>query len=161
MRKGHKVAVYNGCSYWMDIGTPEKYLQTHEDIMSGDCRLSGVRFNGLGVVKGRQSVIDITAVISGPVYIGDNVKIGAYAKVGPNVVIGDDVRIHAGGSVSNSILWNNVDIGSLAEMDGIVAASDFKVQCETIPHNNALTSKINIKSGGIVMGKELMLGARL
>ncbi|MEA4814683.1 MAG: NDP-sugar synthase [Oscillospiraceae bacterium] len=161
LRKGHKVAVYNGCSYWMDIGTPEKYLQTHEDIMAGDCRLSGVRFNSLGVIKGSQSAINITAVITGPVYIGDRVKIGAYAKVGPNAVIGDDVLIHAGGSVSNSILWNNVDIGSLAEMDGMVAASDFKIQCGTIPHDNALTSKINIKSDGKVLGKELMLGARL
>ena len=46
-------------------------------------------------------------------------------------------------------------------MDGIVAASDFKIQCGTIPHDNALTGKINIKSGGKVLGKELMLGARL
>jgi mannose-1-phosphate guanylyltransferase len=119
LRKGHKVAVYNGCSYWMDIGTPEKYLQAHEDIMAGDCRLSGVRFNSRGIYQGCRSAIDVTAVINGPVYIGNNVKIGACATVGPNTVIGNDVQIHAGGSVSNSILWNNVSIGCFPAMDGM------------------------------------------
>lgn len=161
LRKGHKVAVYDGCSYWMDIGTPEKYLQTHEDIMAGDCRMSGVWFNSLGIFEGCKTVIDVTAVIIGPVYIGNHVKIGAHATVGPNAVIGDNVRVHAGSSVSNSILWSNVDIESFAELDGIVAAPNFKVQCGTIPRNTVLTGKDRIKLGEKIMGKGRPLGARL
>ena len=45
LENGHKVAVYKGCKYWMDIGTPEKYMQTHDDIMSGECRISDIQFN--------------------------------------------------------------------------------------------------------------------
>ena len=126
---GYKVAVYKGCKYWMDIGTPEKYLQTHEDIMSGECRIAGVHLNRRGVYTGGNSTIDTTAEITGPVYIGDNVTIEAFATIGPNTVLGDDVCIRAGGSVINSILWNNVDLESFAEMYGIVAASNFKVDC--------------------------------
>lgn len=125
LRNGHKIAVYKGCKYWMDIGTPEKYMQTHDDIMSGDCQLSGVQFNSPRVFKDGNSNIDITATITGPVYIGNNVKIGAYATVGPNAVIGDNVCIQGGGSVINSILWNKVTIGSRARMRDTVAALGF------------------------------------
>ena len=158
-KAGRKIAVYKGCSYWMDIGTPEKYLQAHEDILAGDCRLSGVRFNSLGISKGCKSVIDVTAVINGPVYIGNNVKIGACAIVGPNTVIGNDVQIHAGGSVSNSILWNNVSIGCFPTMDGMVASSDFNVQCGDLPHNAVFVRKESVKLVGNAVGKKLMLGA--
>ena len=130
LHKGHKVAVYNGCSYWMDIGTPEKYIQTHDDIMAGDCRISGLDFNNRNVVNDGNSLIDISAVITGPVYIGNNVRIGANAIVGPNAVIGDNVFIHRGGSVVNSVIWNNVDIESYAVMKGGVAISDCKVDRE-------------------------------
>lgn len=126
---GYKVAVYEGCKYWMDIGTPEKYLQTHNDIMAGDCLISGVHFTDGSIFKDGEANIDSSAVITGPVYIGNNVKIGAYATIGPNAVIGDDVCIHAGGSVINSIVWSNVNLDSCTEMYGTVASADFKVDC--------------------------------
>lgn len=152
LRSGYKVAVYKGCLYWMDIGTPEKYLQTHEDIMAGDCRIAGVNFNGRSIFLDGKSIIDATAVIIGPVYIGNNVKIAAYATVGPNAVIGDDVRIHIGSSVTNSILWNNVDIGNYAKIKGAVATSDCKVGRKTIHSNIAFTKNESVNlNAGIIM----------
>ena len=132
LENGYKIAVFKGCKYWMEIGTPEKYLQTHEDIMAGDCHIAGVHFDRRGVYKGDNSTIDTTVDINGPVYIGNNVTIEAFATIGPNTVIGDDVCIHAGGSVINSILWNRVNLESFAEMYGIVAALNFKVDCSDV-----------------------------
>lgn len=144
LQGGYKVSVYKGCSYWMDIGTPEKYLQTHEDIMSGDCQISGVHFNQQSVFKDGQSSIDPTAAIIGPAYIGANVTIGAYATIGPNAVIGDNVCIHRGGSVIDSILWNNVDLGSYAQMKGAVAASDCRVERKTVHSDTAFTKSESV-----------------
>ena len=132
LQKGHKVAIFNGCKYWMDIGTPENYLQTHVDIMAGDYLISGVNFNNHGILKDGKSNIDPAAVINGPVYIGNNVKIGAYATVGPNAVIGDGVCVNTGSSVINSVIWNNVDIERYVKMESTVAAQGFKVQCKAI-----------------------------
>jgi mannose-1-phosphate guanylyltransferase len=143
--EGYKVAVYKGCSYWMDIGTPEKYLQTHEDIMAGACQISGVHFSSRSVFKDGKSIIDTTAVITGPVYIGDNVRIGAYATIGPNTVLGDNVCIHMGGTVIDSILWNNVNIGSCAKMKGSVAASDCKVEHKTVHSDTAFTTSESVE----------------
>ncbi len=143
LQNGHKIAVYSGCSYWMDIGTPERYMQTHQDIMAGDCCLSGIHFNNHGVFIELNSKIDSTAEIIGPVYIGSNATIGPYATVGPNAVIGDDVIVHMGCNVTNSILWNNVHVGAFSAMDGVVAASSFKVPCKG---NNGNSSFINTDS---------------
>jgi mannose-1-phosphate guanylyltransferase len=139
LQKGYKVAAYKGCSYWMDIVTPENYLQTHQDILSGKCQISGVHFGNNNIFKDGKSIIDNTAIINGPIYIGDNVKIGAYATVGPNAVIGDDVSIHMGGKVLGSILWNNVDIGICAKLVGAVATSDCKVGRKSVHSDMAFT----------------------
>ena len=139
LRNGYKVAVYKGIKYWMDIGTPEKYMQTHDDIMSGECLISGVRFNSRHVFIEDESRIDATAIIRGPVYIGHNVEIGANAKIGPNAVLGDDVHISAGGRVINSILWENVSLQSSAEMNGIIAAAGFSVKCKAILDDTFIT----------------------
>lgn len=145
LQKGFKIAVYKGCSYWMDIVTPEKYLQTHQDILSGKCQISGVHFGNNNIFKDGKSTIDTTAVITGPVFIGDNVKIGAYATVGPNAVIGDDVSIHMGGKVIGSVLWNNVDIGICAKLDGAVATSACKVGRRSVHSDMAFTQTESVK----------------
>ena len=145
LQKRHKVAIYKGCSYWMDIGTPEKYLQTHEDIMAGDCRISGVHFKNKSVFKDGKSFIDTTAVITGPVYIGDHVKIGAYATVGPNAVIGNDVSIHMGSTVVDSVIWDHVNIGVCAKLDGAVAASDSVVESRTVHSNTAFNKNESVE----------------
>ncbi len=139
LQKGSKVAVYKSDSYWMDIGTPEKYLQTHEDIMAGNCRIAGMNFDGRSVIKDGKSMIDSTAKIIGPVYIGNNVKIGAYTTIGPNAVIGDNVWIHTGASVINSVLWDNVEIGTYAKLSGAVVASDCIVEGGSVHNDTAFT----------------------
>ena len=139
LQKGKKIAVYKGCSYWMDIGTPEKYLQTHEDIMSGNCRISGLDFNKQGIFKDGKTIIDTTAKLIAPVYLGNNVKIGAYTTVGPNSVIGDNSWIHTGGRVIGSVLWDNVDIGNYAKLNGAVAASNCNIKSGAIHSDTAFT----------------------
>ena len=156
LRNGYKVAVYNGCKYWTDVGTPEKYLKTHEDIMAGVCHITGVHFDRNGVYKGANSLIDTSAEITGPVYIGDNVTIETFAKVGPNTVIGNNVCIRAGGSAINSILWDNAVLESFAEMYKIVAASTFKVDCSG---TNAMIDNVRDKHSDRILIKELSLNA--
>jgi len=136
LQEGYKIGVYDGCSYWIDIGTPEKYLKAHRDIMSGDCQMSEVNFNNQSIFKDGKSIIADTAIINGPAYIGNNVEIGAYVTIGPNAVIGDNVRIHKGSSVVNSILWDNVVIGSSVKMNGAIVAPNFKVDCKAIYSSN-------------------------
>jgi mannose-1-phosphate guanylyltransferase len=145
LQNKNKITIYKGYSYWMDIGTPEKYLQAHKDIMAGECNIPGVHFINGSIFNDGKSIIDTTAVITGPVYFGNNVKIGAYATVGPNAVIGDNCCIHRGSSVVDTILWNNVDVGAYAQLDGTIAASDCKVERNSIHNDTAFAGSESVE----------------
>jgi mannose-1-phosphate guanylyltransferase len=144
LRKEKNVAVFSNCTYWMDIDSPEKYLQTHNDITSGAFKISGVHFDKDYIFKDGKSSINSTAIIKGPVYIGDNVKIGAYTTIGPNAVLGDDVCVHMGGMVKDSVLWNNVDVGGCAKVFGTVIASECRVASKIVHNNSAYTKNKSV-----------------
>jgi mannose-1-phosphate guanylyltransferase len=145
LQNGRKIAVYKTPFYWIDLETPEKYLQAHRDIMSGACKISGLDFTGNGIYKDGKAMVESSAIIKGPAYIGDNVKIGAYVTVGPNAVIGDDVSIHMGGKVVDSILWNNVNIGMFAKLDTAIAASDCKIERKKVYNDTAFTTSESVE----------------
>ncbi|MCR4436316.1 MAG: NDP-sugar synthase [Clostridiales bacterium] len=128
LHKGYKIAVYKGCSYWMDIGTPEKYLQVHTDILAGKCKIPEIDFSSQGVYHGQNASIHGTAKVLGPVYMGDNVEIGAYASIGPGTVIGSNTRIDMGSRVVGSVVWDNVTVGSGAALYNTIVVSDCHVE---------------------------------
>lgn len=108
LEQARKIAVYKGCNYWLDIGTPEKYIQAHKDIFEGQLHLPEMNFHERAVYSGPGTHISGTAVLRGPVYLGRNVRIEAGATVGPHVVIGDNSLIGKKCKIANSILWNDV-----------------------------------------------------
>jgi len=132
LEKGYKIAVYKGCSYWIDIGTPEKYLQAHIDIMAGKCRVSGLDFSGKGIYKGQGSDIHSSVKIQGPVYIGANVKIEENASIGPNAIIGNNVHIGRGAKIVGSVIWDDVVVENGAKLVNTIVASNCRIKqgCE-------------------------------
>ena len=116
LERGRKIAVYKGCNYWLDIGTPEKYVQAHRDVFEGKLPLPEINFHERALYSGPGTRISGTAVLRGPVYLGSNVRIGPGAIIGPRVVIGDNSLIGKKCKVANSILWNDVVLENGAEL---------------------------------------------
>src|SRR6478735_11883244 len=90
--------VYDG--YWIDIGTPEKYVQVHRDIFDGRCPLGPP-----GIASGRPVVasdarIEEGAVLEAPCFIDAGVQVKAGATVGARSVIGRGVVIEEGATVT-------------------------------------------------------------
>lgn len=112
VKKGYKVAVYQKGSYWIDIGTPEKYMQVHRDIFDGHCRMRETNFSQEPVYGLSHVQMHSTARVIGPVWFGNNVRIGANVTIGPNVTVGNNFETGRGCMIRDSILWNNVAIGS-------------------------------------------------
>lgn len=123
LEKAAKIGIYQSGSYWMDIGTIEKYRQTHWDIMNGKCRLVDCNFNSDKICFGENVKIHSSSKITGPAYIGDNVIIGANVKINHSV-IGNNVSIGMGSRIIGSILWNDVIINEDARLvDTVVTSS--------------------------------------
>jgi mannose-1-phosphate guanylyltransferase len=89
--------------YWVDIGTPERYLQASWDILEGrvDTR---VEPTGPGVL------VDPTAAVS------------PQATIGPRAVIGSRCRVEAGAAVRESVLLDGCVVGAGASIVSSVLA---------------------------------------
>ena len=137
LRKGYKISIYRGCSYWIDIGTPSKYLQIHKDILAGKYIIPENDFSHRSVYKGKNVKIYNTAKIIGPVYIGDNVEIGPNVTIGRNTVIGNNVKIGMGSKIVGSVVWDNVIVGTGVKLINTIVASDCSIE-HNIEYNNMI-----------------------
>jgi NDP-sugar pyrophosphorylase family protein len=111
--------VYDG--YWIDIGTPEKYLQVHRDIMAGTFRAAPFdgRQNLAHVSPGAD--VDPGARIEGPCFIDTGVVIKRGAIVRPYSVIGHHCRIEEDATIDGALLWPNTWVDREAVLTGTMA----------------------------------------
>jgi mannose-1-phosphate guanylyltransferase len=120
---GQPVYAFPSSGYWMDMGTPEKYLQLHRDLLAGRSTWY-VPGTDAEVLIGEGCSIDPSADITGPVVIGDNCIIGPYVRIAGPVVIGDGCAIGEGTDIEDSVIWRNVRLGSRVKMKSSVVAND-------------------------------------
>jgi mannose-1-phosphate guanylyltransferase len=127
LARGDYVAAYVHRGYWIDIGTPEKYLQVHRDILRGRFRVAlRARAVSGGWVEGPDEIED-GAVLEGPFYVGAGCRLAAGARVGPDVTLVGDVRIGEGATVRDSVVWAGVEIGAGARVEGALLGRGVRV----------------------------------
>lgn len=97
--------------YWIDIGTPERYLQGTFDILEGKVRteLSSALAEGRRVLA-QGARVEGRAVA--PAIIGEGSKIAASATVGSRAVLGREVTVGPGSHIEDAVLLDGVMIGS-------------------------------------------------
>lgn len=145
LERGQKIAVYMGCNYWLDIGTPEKYIQAHRDGFEGRLRLPEIDFRNRAIYSRLNAGISGTATLRGPIYLGRNVRIEDGAVVGPHVIVGDNSVIGKKCEVSDSILWNDVIIEAGVKMSECVV-TDGSVVSSASQHRHVLYTPETVKA---------------
>jgi NDP-sugar pyrophosphorylase family protein len=111
--------VYRG--YWIDIGTPEKYMQVHGDIM--DRRFVAEPFGSMprGTVHTGPDVrIEEGASVEGPCFIDEGTVVKAGARILPYSVIGKHAVVEEGAVVDGSIVWPGCRIAKDALVRGAI-----------------------------------------
>jgi NDP-sugar pyrophosphorylase family protein len=110
--------------YWIDIGTPDKYMQVHRDIMDG--RYSMPPFNaksGLAWVA-PTARIKTGARLDGPLFIDEDCVVEPGARIGPYTVLGRNCRVNEAADVSGAIVWAETHIDREARVtDAILGHS--------------------------------------
>jgi mannose-1-phosphate guanylyltransferase len=96
--------------YWMDLGTPERYLQASWDILEGAVE---TEHEGSGPYVGAGAEVASDATVEPRSVIRDGSVIGAGAAIADSVLL-DGCRIGAGASVRGSILASEVEVGDRA-----------------------------------------------
>ncbi len=121
--RGDPVYGFRSDAYWLDLGTPEKYLQAHVDLFEG--RVHGVAYPAPWVADGSR--------VDGSALLGRHVAVGAGADVGPGAEIAESVlhpgaRVGARASVRGSILGPGADVGAEASVSGSVLGEGVRVR---------------------------------
>ncbi len=137
------MAVYNRCSYWLDLGTPEKYLKAHKDILNGILKIGDHDFGKNRQHISRTAKINPRAEIIGPVYIGDNVEIGSFSVIGPRTVLSEYSSVGKDAKIVGSVVWDHVHVGSGASIVNSVVMSNCRVDKNSEKRNAVLTGNFS------------------
>ena len=111
--------------YWMDIGTPERYLEASWDILEGRVE-TRVAPTAPGMLVGAGTEVADGATV------GPRAVLGAGCRVGPGASVRDSVLLEGcvvgeGASVSGSILSSGVEVAAGASLEGAVLGRDERV----------------------------------
>ena len=99
--------------YWIDIGTPEKYMQVHRDIMDGrfkSLKRAPWAANRHATWIAPDARIEDGAQVEGPCFIDAETVVKAGARLGPYSVVGKHCHIEEHAAVERAIVWANTRI---------------------------------------------------
>ncbi|MDO8886583.1 NDP-sugar synthase [Candidatus Oleimmundimicrobium sp.] len=161
VEKEEKIYGFPSNAYWLDIGTPQKYLKAHHDILERQ-----IKFNFKGkqvkpkVWIGKNCKISAEANIFGPVVIGDNCQIEANATIFGYTTIGDNCMIGSGATIGESIffkackvgsssiikksiLCNGIELGVKVNVEDMAIAEEEKISLVDSSYNLAKKERLN------------------
>jgi NDP-sugar pyrophosphorylase family protein len=132
IERGETFLAYDYQGYWIDIGTPEKYLQVHHDILAGRFRAAPFRDQAAPrACVSATARISPDATIESPCFVGDDVTVEAGARVAPLSVIGRGARLDAKAVVDGAVIWPGCVIGPGATVQRAIAGRDCRLGANT------------------------------
>jgi mannose-1-phosphate guanylyltransferase len=156
LKLGYKIFGFVSDAYWLDVGTPEKYMAAHFDILDKKVAFNfPYRRTNPNIYIGEGAKYKKSNLTSGPVVVGKNTVIDEDVKLLPRSVIGSSCNISKGTSVSGSIIFDNCNIGnSCIIRDSIIAGNvnigdNVKIEGNSVVGDNTVIDNDNILRNGI------------
>jgi mannose-1-phosphate guanylyltransferase len=115
--------------YWIDIGTPERYLEANWDILEHRVKTAMGELTDDAVIVGEGCEISVEAQLNPPCVVGRNCRVDDGAVVERSVLL-DGCVVEANARVSNSALSADVTVEEGAELDGAVIGEGERVPAE-------------------------------
>jgi NDP-sugar pyrophosphorylase family protein len=125
--------------YWIDIGTPEKYVQVHRDMFEG--KFAGGLFataDRTRPIVHPEARIEDGATVSGPCFIDAGVHVKAGATIGGYTVLGRGVLVEESADLQDTIVWPNSRIGQSAIVHGPIIGRNCHVGRDSVLKGRAL-----------------------
>jgi len=146
LERGEPVYAYPSSAYWIDMGTPEKYLQLNCDLLNGTSNQYNLT-SGAEVHIGKQTSIHPTVQTKGRVVIGDNCTIDRGVKLVGPVVIGSACQILPEAVIEESIIWHKVQIGQESRVRKSIIANDCCLGDRCLIEDSLLGDNVTLLSG--------------
>jgi mannose-1-phosphate guanylyltransferase len=137
---------YPSESYWLDIGTPERYLKATFDIIEGNLRTAVLDRLGAGWAAIAPDA-EVAGRVIPPAVLERGVKVAAGAQVGSLVVLAAGATIGAGTTVERAVILAGTQIGEGCELRDCIIGPG----CRLGPHCTI--------TGGAVLGEGVTVGS--
>ena len=128
LKEGKLLYGFPSSAYWLDIGTPEKYLQVNWDMLEG--KYLGAfdhPLNQLAKQVGENTKIDDTTTLFGTVVIGKNCRIGKNTTISTPSVIGNDCIIGKSAIIEGSVIMDGCQIGDFCVIKQSIISKKVKL----------------------------------
>lgn len=142
--------------YWMDIGTPDRYLQGTFDIIEGHVRTEVTERLGPSYLAVATDVASQGRIVP-PAVIERGVRIGPGGRVGSLVVLGDGVTIGARSVIERAVVMQGAEVGADCVLRDCVVAAGARIGDRTHITGRAVLGE------GVTIGTDNVLaeGVRL
>ena len=137
LKENYNLFGYISEDYWCDLGNPESYLNSTNDILSG--KVFGTKYEN---ILSENVVISENVKLIPPVFIDKNTIINGNCVIGPNVIIGKDCIIE-NSKISNSVIWNK-NLINQCEFSKLIVGENNKLDTCVFGGNIVLGSNIEI-----------------
>lgn len=121
LAEGLPMLAYNTRCYWIDIGTPERYLRLNQDLLGTELSPSQPLSDDSYILDPRRAT-DLGVSIKGQVMVGKDTIIEGGATLEGPAVIGPSCHIRRGCVVARSVLWQEVRLDPEVTVDSSVIA---------------------------------------
>ncbi len=135
-----------GDGYWLDIGTPDRYLQATFDILERNVQTAAGERLGAGFLA-----VDAGAESQGrtipPALVGPGCRIGAGARIGALAVLAPDVSVGPRTEIEQSVVLRGADVGADCRLSYCIVGAGARIGDRTHVE------------GGAVLGEGVSIGA--
>ena len=136
-------------AYWIDIGTPEKYLEAHADVLAGALGappVPGAVEAAPGVWRQGSVSIAADAHVEPPLLLGPGASVASGARVS-QAVLGPACSIGKGGSVVRSVMLERACVANEASaLDAVIG-------------RQATLEPGAVAAGGTIIGASVVIAA--
>jgi len=133
-------------AYWLDIGTPQRYLQGTFDIIEGNVQTAVLEDLG-DSFRSIEPSAEIAGRVVPPAVVERNCQVAPGAHVGPLVVLGQGASVGPGAVVERAVVLQGATIGEGCVVRDAIVAAGARVGAHT-----------HI-TGGAVLGEGVTIGA--
>jgi len=141
---------YVGTGYWLDIGTPERYLEGTFDILEGTVATAVRARMQDGFVCIEPGTENAGRVIPSAL-VEHDCRIGAGARIGGRAVIETGVTVGEGTTIERSVVLRGSSIGANCTLSNCIVAGGVEIGHEThISGLAVLGEGVTIGAGNVV-----------
>jgi len=144
--------------YWMDIGTPDRYLQASWDILERRVETEvAALVDGDGLAVDPDARVVGGAEVAPPAFVEGRSSVAERARVGARAVLGPACEVAEGAVVEHSVLHRGCSVGRDAKVSGAILAGGVEVGERATVRDGAVVGE----GARIAAGAEVAENARV